>query len=121
MSTGPFTRTVRRGKNTPEMVLLILISAAIIFYVDIITPLGFAVWILYFFPLFLTIYIKWEYAPFCAAGAFIILTFIGLFLSPRDTSMIFALLNCVFFSLMLIVAAYFIYWMIHFTTRELFH
>jgi len=65
--------------------MYIVISSAIIFFLDTVTPIGLAIWILYLFPLFLTVYISWKYAPFLAAGAFIILSFIDFFLSPSNT------------------------------------
>ncbi len=42
----------------------ILVSLMIIVIVDISTPLGFSVWILYFIPLFLTLYLG------CGTGRF---------------------------------------------------
>ena len=118
--TGSFTFSIRRGENTLEIAMYIVISAAIIFYVDCVTALGLAVWILYFIPLLLTMYISWKYAPFLAAGAFILLTFIGYFLSPEGIPMDVELLNRGFFSLVMVIAAFFFYWMVNFTTRELF-
>ncbi len=85
-----------------------VLSTAFIFYIDLITPLGFAAWILYFIPLFLSLYTGWKNAPFFAAGIFIVLIAIAFFLSPRDISILFALLDRVFFSLMLLVTAVFI-------------
>jgi hypothetical protein len=92
-----------------RIITCIIISTAIIFYIDIITPLGLVVWILYLIPLFLTIYIVWEYAPFIAAISFILLISVSYFISPRDTSAIFAIFNRVFFSLMLIITSFFIW------------
>jgi PAS domain S-box-containing protein len=109
MTRASFTRPFRRDVNTLEILLYILISTAVVFYIDVITPLGLTVWILYFIPLFLTLYISRKYAPFLATAAFILLIALSFFLSPRDTSMAFALLNRVFFSVMLIVSAYFIW------------
>ena len=121
MRTGPSPVQVRRGKNNLEILMYIVISMAIVFYIDTVTPIGLAAWILYFIPLFLTIYMSWKYAPFLAAGACILLTFIGFFLSPLgSTPIMFELLNRVFFSLMLLIAAYLIYWMVNFTTHQLY-
>jgi PAS domain S-box-containing protein len=90
-------------ENTLRIVSLILASAFVIFYIDIITPLGLTVWILYFIPLFLTLYWEWRYGPFVVTAMAIILIAASFFLSPRDVSLVFALLNRVFFSLMIIV------------------
>jgi PAS domain S-box-containing protein len=109
MNAGSFTRPFRRDVNTLEILVSIFVSTAIIFYLDVITPLGLTVWILYFIPLFLTLYISWKYAPFLVTGAFILLIALSFFLSPRDMSMTFALLDRVFFSVMLIVSAFFIW------------
>ena len=98
-------------ENPLRILLYIVFSTAIIFYIDIITPLGFVTGILYFIPLFLTVYLSWRYAPFLSTGAFILLIFTGFLLSPRDVSgisLLFALLNRVFLSLLLLVSAFFI-------------
>jgi PAS domain S-box-containing protein len=92
-----------------RIITYIILSTAIIFYIDVITPLGLVVWILYLIPLFLTIYIVWKYAPFVAAMFFILLISVSYFISPRDTSIIFAIFNRVFFSLMLIISSFFIW------------
>lgn len=89
--------------------LFIVISILIIFYIDILTPLGLMIWILYFIPLFLTLYTRWKYGPFMGAGFFILLIAISFFLSPRDISEHFAIINRVFFSAMLIMTAFLIF------------
>lgn len=100
--------TVRWEGNTLEVPTYILISALLIFYLDIITPLGLVVWVLYFIPLFLTLFLRWKYSSYLGAGIFIILMAISFFLSPRDMSELFALVNRVFFAVLLIVTAIFI-------------
>jgi len=100
--------TVRFGENPLEVITYILISALLIFYLDIITPLGLVVWVLYFIPLFLTLFIKWKYSSYVGAGIFILLITISFFLSPRDMLELFALVNRVFFAVLLIVMAFFI-------------
>lgn len=94
-----------REENFLKIIMFIIISSILIFYVDIITPLGFAVWILYFIPLILTLYLQWRFAPIAGAGVFILLLAISYFFSPRDIAEIFALFNRLFFSAMLIVTA----------------
>ncbi len=98
---------ILRGENLWIITYMVL-STAFIFYLDIITPLGFAAWILYFIPLFLSIYTRWRHAPFLSAGIFILLIAVGFFISPRDISLLFALFDRIFFSLMLIVTAVFL-------------
>ena len=91
------------------MLAYIIALTAIIFYADAITPLGLTVWILYFIPLILTIYLTWKYASFFTAGIFIILLGTSFFLSPRDISLLFAFSNRVFFSVILLIMAVFIW------------
>jgi len=105
VSIGSF----RWDSQTLRTVARIFVLTVIIFYIDIITPLGLAVWVLYLIPLFLTLYIRWKYAPFAAAGVFILLMGTSFFLSPSDTPPLFAVLNRVFFSLVLFVTALFIW------------
>jgi PAS domain-containing protein len=92
-------------ENLIQMVSLIGIITILVFYSDISTPLGLMTWILYFIPLFLTLYIRWQYGPFAVAGSAIILIGISFFLSRRDMSEFYALANRLFFILMLIVSA----------------
>jgi PAS domain-containing protein len=92
-------------ENLTQMIALISILTVLVFYSDITTPLGLMTWILYFIPLFLTLYIKWQYGPFIVAGTAIIFIGISYLLSPRDMSEFFALINRVFFCLMLVVSA----------------
>lgn len=100
-----FTTTRMRQENFLKIIMFIVISTILIFYADIITPLGFAVWILYFIPLVLTLYLEWKFAPIASAGFFLLLLAISYFFSPRDISELFALINRLFFSAMLIVTA----------------
>jgi hypothetical protein len=92
-------------ENPLQIISLICIIITVVFYSDIITPLGLMTWILYFIPLFLTLYIRWQYGPFFVAGVSIILIAISFFISPRDMSEIYAIINRVFFAGMLLVSA----------------
>jgi PAS domain S-box-containing protein len=109
MNMGSFTEPIRREERNFQIVAYIVLSTMIIFYIDAITPLGLTVWILYFIPLFLTLYLPWRSAPFVTTGAFIILIGISFFLSPSDTTLLFAVSNRLFFSGLLIVSAFFIW------------
>jgi PAS domain S-box-containing protein len=66
------------------------------------------IWILYLIPLFLTVYLSWKYAPVAMTGIFILLMAMSLFLSPRDISLEYALLDRVFFAAILVTASVFI-------------
>ena len=94
-----------RQENLLQTTTYILVSTLLIFYIDVITPLGLTVWVLYFIPLFLTLYLEWKNAPYLGAGVFILLIAISFFLSPRDVSELFAVINRVFFASMLLVTA----------------
>ncbi|MFH0968708.1 MAG: PAS domain-containing protein [Methanobacteriota archaeon] len=92
-------------ENPFQIISLISIIIIIVFYSDITTPLGLMTWILYFIPLFLTLYIRWQYGPLFVAGTAIILIVISFFISPRDMSETYAIMNRVFFASMLAVSA----------------
>ena len=106
--TGRLTWPVQRRHDFIRIVAYIILATAFIFIIDIITPLGVMIWILYLIPLFLTVYLSWKYAPVLMTGVFIILMAVSLFLSPRDISIEFALLNRTFFAFILVIASVFI-------------
>jgi PAS domain S-box-containing protein len=108
VDTGRLTWPVQRRDDFIRIVSYIVLATAFIFVFDILTPLGLVNWILYLIPLFLTVYLSWKYAPFVMTGVFIVLMAVSLFLSPRDVSLEFALLNRTFFALILIIASFFI-------------
>ena len=56
VDTGRLTWPVQRREDFLRIVVYIILSTALIFVVDIITPLGVMIWILYLIPLFLTVY-----------------------------------------------------------------
>jgi len=87
---------------------IILFSIALIFFVDIITPLAFAIWILYFIPLFLTLYTRWKNGPFVITSLIILLMCAGAFLSPVDISPLIDILNRVFFIVLVSALAFLI-------------
>jgi PAS domain S-box-containing protein len=96
---------IRTRENNLRISVLILVSLMIIFIADISTPLGFSTWILYFIPLFLTLYLSMRNGPFYVTGIIIILTAASYFLSVQDMSPLYAFLNRLFFSCMLIASA----------------
>jgi PAS domain S-box-containing protein len=102
---GTVTPAIRPGRGSVRIIAGILVCLMLIFVADISTPLGFSVWILYFIPLFLTLYWEEQNGPFSVTGIIVLLIAASFFLSPRDISPVFALLNRVFFSAMLIVSA----------------
>jgi PAS domain S-box-containing protein len=108
VDTGRLTWPLQRRNDFVRIVVYIALATACIFIIDIITPLGVMIWILYLIPLFLTVYLSWKYAPLFMTGVFILLMTASLFLSPRDISIEYALLNRAFFALILIIASIFV-------------
>jgi PAS domain S-box-containing protein len=108
VDAGRLTWPVKRGDDFLRIVAYITIATVLIFVIDISTPLGVMIWILYLIPLFLTVYLSWKYAPMVMTGVFILLMFVSLFLSPRDMSIEFALIDRIFFALVLVISSFFI-------------
>jgi len=106
--TGSLVWPVQRRNDFLRIIAYIALATVFIFIIDVITPLGVMIWILYLIPLFLTVYLSWKYAPLVLTGIFIFLMAITLFLSPRDISPGYALLDRAFFALILIIASVFI-------------
>jgi len=102
------TWPVERRKDFTRIVTYIAIATALIFVIDIYTPLGIMIWILYLIPLFLTVYLSWKYASLVMTGIFILLMAASLFLSPRDIPIEYALLNRAFFAFILVIPSIFI-------------
>jgi PAS domain S-box-containing protein len=102
------TWPIERRKDFIRIVAYITIATALIFIVDIYTPLGIMIWILYLIPLFLTVYLSWKYSPLVMTGVFILLMAISLFLSPSDISIEYAVLNRAFFAFILVISSIFI-------------
>lgn len=72
-----------RGLKPYQLYLILCISLAAVFFVDVITPLGFAVWIFYLAPVVICLLSNVRQAPFITAGVATILLFIGYHLSPN--------------------------------------
>lgn len=106
--TGKLTWPVKRGDDFLRIVAYITIATVLIFAIDIGTPLGVMIWILYLIPLFLTVYLSWKYAPMVLTGVFVLLMAASLFLSPRDITIEYALIDRVFFAVVLVIASFFI-------------
>lgn len=104
-NAGSVTGGIRTQENTLRIPVLVLVSLMIIFITDISTPLGFSVWILYFIPLFLTLYVEMRNGPFYVTGIIIVLLAASFFLSLQDISPLFAFLNRLFFGCLLIASA----------------
>ncbi len=105
---GKLTWPVKREADFLRIVTYIAVATLLIFVIDISTPLGVMIWILYLIPLFLTVYLSWKYAPLVLTGVFVLGMAASLFLSPRDITLEYALIDRVFFALVLVVASFFI-------------
>ena len=108
VDTKRLTWPVRRRGDFLRIVSYIILATALIFIIDIITPLGVVAWVLYLIPLFLTVYLSWKYAPVLMSGIFILLMAVSLFLSPGDIPLGYAIIDRVFFALILVIASLFI-------------
>lgn len=75
---------------------IVLLLTAAIFVLDILTPLGWADWLLYFFPLVLTLQSPRDRDPYSFAAAVTLLTALGGYFSPRDIHPAVGLMNRVF-------------------------
>jgi len=102
------TWPVRRRDDFLRIFAYIVLATIFIFIIDIITPLGVMIWILYLIPLLMTVYLSWKYAPLVMTGVFILLMAVSLFFSPRDMSIEYAILDRTFFSFILVIASVFI-------------
>ena len=90
------------------IIILILFSLLLIFIFDAITPLSLTVWILYFFPLILTLFTRWKNGPYIVTGISTVLTYITHFISPVDIAISNDLINRVFFTFLLTTLAFLI-------------
>ena len=108
VDTRRLTWPVQRRDDFVRIVAYIVLAMIFIFIIDIITPLGVMIWILYLIPLFMTVYLSWKYAPVVMTGVFILLMAVSLFLSPRDISVEYAILDRTFFAIILVIASMFV-------------
>ncbi|HEX7768270.1 MAG TPA: PAS domain S-box protein, partial [Nitrospira sp.] len=86
----PVEKTILIGAG-----IVFLLTTAI-FVLDILTPLGWADWLLYFIPLALTLQSPHDRHPYNFAALVTLLTALGGYLSPGDIHPAVALMNRVF-------------------------
>jgi signal transduction histidine kinase len=108
VDTVSLTRLVRQKIGFHHIVAIIAFVTIFIFIIDLITPVGILIWILYLIPLFLTTYLNLKYAPVVMAGVIIFLMAVNFFQSPQDISAEYALLNLTFFVVFLGIVTVFI-------------
>ncbi len=75
---------------------IVFLLTAAVFALDLLTPLGWADWLLYFFPLVLTLQSPRDRDPYSFAAAVTLLTALGGYFSPRDIHPAVGLMNRVF-------------------------
>ncbi len=80
----------------------------VIFILDVASPMRLVFWTLYFFPLFLTLYVKQRVAHIVVGGVIVILVLAGIFLGSQNVQIMNTLLNRLLFSAVIAVLAYFI-------------
>lgn len=68
-------------------------TIAVVFVLDLLTPLGIAIWILYVVPLGLTRWASRSHLPIIIAGICTVLVILGYFYSPPGSSPEFAIAN----------------------------
>lgn len=71
----------------------VLLLTTCIFVLDILTPLGWADWLLYFIPLVLILQSPRDHIPYYFAAVVTLLTALGGYLSPQDIHPVVALMN----------------------------
>jgi len=71
----------------------VALLTASIFVLDLLTPLGWADWLLYFIPLVLVLQSPRDRDPYSFAAAVTLLTAVGGYFSPRDIHPVMALMN----------------------------
>jgi putative methionine-R-sulfoxide reductase with GAF domain len=92
-----------------KTLLIIGIQAIGLLILDIATPLGIAVWVMYLIPLGLTTWLPQRQAPFIAASIFSLFLLSGFVFSPPGIGTSITLLNHGFAILTLWVTAFLIY------------
>ncbi|RZT36903.1 hybrid sensor histidine kinase/response regulator [Cupriavidus agavae] len=74
--------------------ILVPVAVAVVFGIDVLTPLGIAAWILYLVPVCLTLYGENPRLPLIIAAVITVLVGVGYYLSPGSTvNVMFTLIN----------------------------
>src|SRR3954470_24546589 len=70
----------------PVLYWLIAMSVAVIFFIDVRTPIGIATWLLYLLPILMCFLVPKPWLPLLLAGVSTALIVADWFLSPPGTS-----------------------------------
>jgi len=94
----------------PDLLLtvIVVVLTAMVFVLDVMTPLGIAIWALYVLPLGLTRWSILEPLTFIVAGACTGLIVVGYLYSPPDGSPDVAIVNRLLGVLMVWISAFFL-------------
>ncbi len=95
-------------KADHSITVLVVVLTAIVFVLDVITPLGIAIWALYVLPLGLTRWSPLGSLTFIVAGACTALIVLGYFFSTSGMSPDLAIFNRILGVLMVWIAAFFL-------------
>jgi hypothetical protein len=96
-------------KTYQSVTAIVLALTVIVFVLDLLTPLGIAIWILYILPVGLTRWSPFRPLTACAAGACTALIMIGYFLSPPGIAPEIAVINRLLGVSMLWITALFVW------------
>ena len=80
-------------KTYHSVTAVVLALTVMVFVLDLMTPLGFAIWILYILPILLTRWSSFRFLTASVAGACTALIIFGYFNSPPGIDPEIALLN----------------------------
>jgi hypothetical protein len=97
----------QRKADHPFTVAVVALTA-IVFTLDLMSPLGIAVWALYVLPLGLTRWSTLQPLTFMVAGACTVLIVLGYLYSPPGVSQDFAISNRILGVLMVWITAFFL-------------
>ena len=101
--------TMEEPKRADHAVTVVIVAlTAIVFVLDVMTPLGIAIWALYALPLGFTRWSSVEHLGFIVAGACTALIILGYVYSPPGASVEVAIMNRVLGVLMVWITAFFL-------------
>jgi hypothetical protein len=96
-------------KQADHAVIVVIVAlTGIVFILDVLTPLGIAIWAMYVLPLGITRWSAIEHLVFIVAGACTALIMLGYVYSPPGASFEVAILNRGLGVLMVWITAFFL-------------
>lgn len=95
-------------KTDHSVTAVVVVLTVMVFVLDLLTPLGIAIWILYILPLGVTRWSSFRPLTAAVAGACTPLIILGYFLSPPGIEPEMAIINRLLGIAMLWIAAFFL-------------